>query len=486
MDKKQVAAGMAWSFSGNAISLGVNFIVSIILARLLMPEAFGLVAVTMIFINIALQFFASGFGSALIQKKDADETDYSTIFYFNLVFSVALFVLIYFLAPVFAGMFDDSSYDNAKLIQILRVTSVSVIALGVTSVQRSIVIKNLQFRKLFFVDLSAAVLSGTVGVVMAYSGFGVWALVWQTVTSSAVTVAVLTGLGGWRPKAAFSWQRLKPLFSYGWKLTASSFLTTIYTETSSLVIGLEYQAADLAYFKKGMRFPQLIVSNVLAAINIVLFPAMSKLETIQEQKAFLRHANRLSTFIVFPVVLGLAGVGGNLVTVLLTDKWADSVVFLQIACIAFFLQPIAMTNLQALKAIGMSGRYLLLDIIKKAVGFSLIITAVILKKGPVFIALADVAAAAVALVVSMIPVARHIGYGMGEQIKDVMPQTLLAILMTAVVYFVGLIPLNINLVFVLQILTGVLFYAGSAYLLKMPEFRECLALLKRKKTVKEE
>ena len=274
-------------------------------------------------------------------------------------------------------------------------------------------------------------------------------------------------------------KKLKPLFRYGSKFMLSSVLITLYADTNSLIIGNKYSAEDLAFYQKGTNFPKLLAMNIITAINTSLFPVMSKIDDPETLKNIVRRFNRLSAFVLTPMMFGFAAVANSFVEVVLTEKWMQCAVFLQICCFSYAIQPLGMSSLQYLRATGKATEYLVLDIIRKAISIILVILAVVFKKGIIGIALADVIANFVAIFVNMFPGKRHVGYKVTEQIFDVLPKFALSAIMFVVVYFVGLINLPTIVIFLLQIVTGVSIYCVLAYLLRMRELGEVMRLLKK-------
>ena len=471
--KNKVIFGALWSFGERISSQAVSFIVSIILARLLAPEAFGAVALVFVFINVVNVFALGGFGNSLIQKKDADNIDFSTVFWFNLAFSSILYLLIYVSAPLIS-----SFYRIDYLTPIIRVMGVRIIIASLDSVQRAYVSREMKFKRFFYSTLIGTILSAIIGVAFAYLGYGIWALVWQSLSGTIINALVLWFTVKWRPSLFFSFSRLKSLFSFGWKLLMSSLLSTVYVELTDLLIGKYYGSADLAFFNRGKKFPQLFVTQINSSIDAVLFPAMSKHQNdIQKLKSDVRYSIRFSTFCLFPFLFGLAAIAHDLIVLLLTEKWIDSTIYLQIACISFVTLPIGMANIQAIKALGRSDIYLKLDIIKKIVGVSML--CIFLREGVIAIAIAEALSNFIGLVPNIWPNKKLLNYTPLDILKDVAPSVLLSSVMFGFVVILGGwldFPLFIKLG--IQTLFGFLCYAGLAYIFK------CQTLFEIFKTIK--
>ena len=294
MENKKVLNNFIWRFMERIGAQGVTFIVSIVLARLLDPSLYGTVALVTVFTAIMQVFVDSGFGIALVQKKDADDLDFSTVFYFNIVMCVALYGVMFLIAPLIAAF-----YEIPELTAIVRVSSFSLVISGVRSIQQSYVSKNMLFKRFFYSTIGGTIVSAVVGIWMAFAGFGVWAIVAQNLVNLAAGTVILWVTVRWRPKWMFSLNRLINLFSYGWKLLVSALLDTVYKDIRQLIIGKLYTTDDLAFYNKGTQFPQLIVTNVNSSIDSVLLPAMSSEQDNRERvKAMTRRAIKTSTYII--------------------------------------------------------------------------------------------------------------------------------------------------------------------------------------------
>lgn len=469
-----------WTFMERLAPQGVGLIISIILARLILPEEYGVIAAVTIFTSIASTFVTGGFGSALIQKKDSDDLDFSSMLVFNTGFSLLLYAAIYLLAPYLVVLLNES-FDYNLLIKALRILGIGILFSSFNSFYRSILVKRLLFKKVFLVSISGTVLSAIVGIYMAYRGFGVWALVAHSLLSHFVNSVMFVILSDWHPKLQFSYNRLKPLVLYGGKLMISSLLTKLYSDVSSLVIGNRYASDDLAYYRKGLNFPRLIVANIMAAINTALFPIMVTLKGKEEFKKYVKQFNQYSMFIISPMMLGLAAVSTTFVSLLLTDKWLPCVPFLQIACLDYAIQPIGIANLQYWKASGRATLYLVVDIIKKVIGIGLLIIAVALQKGAVSIALVALISSIIGVIITLYPAKKYIDYSISEQIRDIAPPFILSIIMCLAVTGLGMI-LNTSLLIklILQIMFGIMIYVGGSVIFKVKGFWEIIYFVKLK------
>lgn len=359
--KQKIVSGVFWQGLERSGSQGISIAVSIILARLLAPEEFGIIALLMVFISLCNSFIDSGFGAALIQKKDADEIDFCTVFFFNIVAGILLYGLLFISAPWVAKF-----YDSTNLSLFLRVMALMLIINSFTAIQRTILNKRMLFHLSFRINWIALIVSGTTGVLMAYRGCGVWSLIVQQLTNAGFVCLLLWFFVHWRPRLMFSWQRAKSLFQFGWKLLISGFLDTLYHDLYSIVISKISNLADLSYYNRGRSMPSIGMGVINTTIGSVLFPAFAEL---QDDRRKMRDLTKRSLhcimFAVIPVLTMLFVLAEPLVKILLTDKWLPSVIYMQLCCITFFFWPFHTVNLAVIKSCGRSDLFLLLEIIKK-------------------------------------------------------------------------------------------------------------------------
>lgn len=472
--RKKVFSGFIWRFMERIGAQGVGFIVSMFLARFLTPEDYGQVALVTVFITILNTFALSGIGTSLIQKKDTDELDYSTVFHFNIVFSILLYGILFLCAPLI-GMF----YNDSSLVLLVRVLGISIIISGANNVQRSYVSKTMQFKRFFLSTIIGTLVSGVVGIMMAYKGMGTWSIVGQQLTNQVIDTVILWFTVGWRPQKKFSFSRLKVLYSFGWKLLVSSLIDTVYTNLYSLVIGKFYDANTLGLYNKGVQFPNLIVSNVNGPIQSVLLPAMSyEQDNKKRVKDMTRRSIVTSSFFIFPMMIGMAAVAKPMVILLLTEKWVACVPFVQISCITLAFYPIHIANLQAINAMGRSDIFLKLEIIKKIVGLGLLIAAV--PFGVYVMVWFKALSSLIATFINAYPNKKLLGYSYLEQIKDLLPAILSASMMGIVVWGIELLNLNVVVTIVIQMILGIAVYLGIAKIFKFECLEYLVRMLKRK------
>lgn len=474
-----VFKNLLWKLLERFGTQSLQFIIQIILARLLFPSDYGMLALVVIFITIANVFVQSGLSTSLIQKKEVDQVDYSSVLYVSLGIAGILYVVLYFSAPLIA-----SFYDNESLILILRVVALTLFPGAFNSIQNAIISRTMQFKRLFYSSVGAGITSGIVGIWLAYLGYGIWALVFQQLTNQICITLILSFTVKWRPTLQFSFERVKVLYSFGWKLLVSSLIDTTYRDLRSLIIGKVYTPAMLGYYNRGQQFPQLIITNINGSIQSVMLPALAAQQDYTDRvKSMMRRSIVTSSFIVFPLMVGLAVVAKPLVLLLLTEKWLPSVPFLQIFCFSYALWPIHTANLQAINAMGRSDIFLKLEIVKKILG--LVILAVSLPFGVYYLALGQVVSGIISSFINAFPNKKLLNYGYGEQIKDILPSLLLSLVMGVIVYlllYLGFSPLVTMLI---QIVVGVVVYVGLAVLFKLECFtylvQTVLSLIKSKR-----
>lgn len=459
-NKNKVVSNMIWRFAERCGAQGVAFIVSLVLARLLDPETYGIVALVTVFTAILQVFVDSGMANALIQKKNADDLDFSTAFYFNLTVCIVLYLGMFFAAPLIADF-----YNMPDLTPVVRVLSLTIVVSGVKNVQQAYVSRHLKFKLFFFATLGGTVGAAIIGIIMAYCGMGVWALVTQQLFNVILDTIILWITVKWRPKAMFSMERLKGLFGYGWKLLVSGLLDTVYNNVRQLIIGKFYSSADLAFFNKGKQFPNLIITNINTSIDSVLLPVISTAQDdLTRVKAMTRKAIKTSSFVIWPLVMGMAACAEPIVRILLTDKWLPCVFYLQIFCFTYGFWPVHTANLNAIKAVGRSDIFLKLEIQKKIIGVISILVA--LPFGVQAIAIAYGLTSPINALINSRPNRSLLNYGYREQIIDMLPSMLLSGFMGVVVYFMNWININIYLLLLLQVIVGVAIYVGGAYIFK--------------------
>ena len=472
IEKNTVISSLIWKFLERGGVQGIQFTISIILARLLVPDDYGIVALISIFIQIASVFVQNGFGTALIQKKEYDDCDFSSIFYLNLLVATICYFLLFFAAP-----FISRFYNKEILIPVIRVISLSLFFGAINCVQGAYVSKTMQFKRFFYSNIGAVLGSGIIGIILAYNNFGVWSLVIQQLLNDFLSTVILWVTVKWRPKLLFSFSRVKSLFSFGWKLLCSGLLDTVFRNIYNLIVGKIYDSQILGFFNRGHQFPQVIASNLDGSIQSVMLPTLSaNNENPSEVKRITRRSISTSAFVLMPCMFGLAAVAEPLVKVLLTEKWLPCVPFLQLACISYALYPIHTANLTGINALGRSDIFLKLEILKKCVTvLNILIT---LPLGIYAMAIGQVVSGFISTFINAYPNKKLMGYSYFEQWKDLIPSFVISILMAGVVWIMNFISITPLLLLIIQIIVGIIVYVVLAKLFKLEVYNYFVNTLK--------
>ncbi len=471
-NKKAVTGNLFWRFAERVLAQFVAFLVSIVLARILDPDAYGTIALITVFTRIMQVFVDSGLGTALIQKKDADDVDFSTVFYTNITLCTVMYLLICAAAPAITRF-----YKGIVPVPLIRVLGLTVLISGVKNVQQAYVSRKMIFRKFFFATLGGTIVAGIAGVLMALNGFGVWALVAQQIINLTIDTIILWLTVKWRPIKAFSFERLKELFGFGWKILVSTLIDTTYKDIRQLIIGKVYTAKDLAYFNQGQRMPALIINNVNKSIDSVLLPAMSKVQEDREHvKSMTRRSIMVSVYIMAPLMIGLAAIGEPLVKLMLTDKWLPMVPYMRIYCVTYLFWPIHTANLNAIKAMGRSGIFLKLEILKKAIGLAVMLYA--MRISVMAMAYSMILTSVTSQIINSWPNRKLLNYRYLEQLRDILPSVALSVAMGFTVYQIGRLNINIILVLIIQVVIGAAIYLGGSMFLNLEPYKYVLDIVK--------
>lgn len=465
--KTTVLSSLFWKFMERVGVAGAMLVIQIVLARLLLPEDYGVIALIAVFIAVAQIFVESGLNTALIQKKNVDDLDYSSVFYLSLGLAVILYGILFITSPFIAAF-----YENDLLIPVLRVLGLTLFFGAVNSIQNAVIAREFKFKKLFVSSFSSVIISGAIGITIAYLGYGVWALVAQQLISNIAICIIMWMTVKWRPKLLFSFTRVKELFSFGWKLLVSAQLNTIYGNISTLVIGKLYPTNMLGYYSQGKQYPSTLVTSIDSSIQAVMLPTYAKNQDDKVAvKLIMRRALVTSSFIILPAMAGLAAVAEPLILVMLTEKWLMAVPFLQIFCCVFAMYPIHTVNLQAINGIGRSDVFLKLEIVKKVLGLATL--AVTIPIGIYAMALGSIFTGVVSTFINAFPNKKLLNYSPLEQWMDIMPSLGLSALMFGVVYLITFLPIPLLAMLFIQIPLGIVLYFGMAKLFKL----ECLTYI---------
>ena len=463
--KQKTISGFFFKLMERGASQLVSFAVQIILARILVPEEFGTVALLNVMMLVLSVFVTYGFGNSLIVNKDSDNLDFSTCLYFGIGLSFVTYFIVYFLSTYISVFF----YDNEELGILIKVMSLYLPIAAVNTVQQAFIAKNMQFRLSFYATFVGTVLSGIVGITMAYSGFGVWALIAQYLSNSLFGTITLWFLSKWRPILAFSFQRLKKIYDYGWKILAVGLVDTLFGQIQSLVIAKKYSRSDLAYYNRGTSFPGFGMAFIEPTISEVLFPALSSCNDDQVMmKAVTRRVIKSSTFIVCGIMCLLAAIAKPLVITLLTEKWLDCVVFFQIGCMGNLFRPLQVINTCVIRASGRSGLLLKLDLLKKGIGIVLLFTS--MKYGVIAIAWSLFLTNFISTIINIYPNRDILKYGYLEQIKDVIGIIFMGLTMFVIIWLVTFISINSFTMLLIQLVLGCLLYCFLARIFKLESY----------------
>ncbi len=464
--KQRALGGVIWKFLEKIGKLLIQFCIEIVLARLLMPEDYGIVALITTFITVSDVVIHHGFTSALIQKKQADDIDYSSVFYANLFMAVVMYVILFIGAPFVADF-----YKQPNLVEIMRVLSLNILIGAFCAVHNSIMARRLEFRKSFFRNISNIITQGIVGITLAYMNFGVWALVYSKLAGTLVGCIVLSVTVKWMPKKMFSFKRLRSLFSYSSKVLGRNLLNSVFNNIHPLIIGKFFAKSELGYYQRGQQIPQVAMTAIDGSINEVMFPTLSKFQDdILRLKNALRRSMQLSMFVVLPAMCGLIVVAKPLTLILLTEKWLPSVPFMQLSCVVCMFWPLS-ARTHALNAIGRSDVTLKMTIIAKII--TLIFIFICIRFGIYAIMLGSIFTSIVTMGITSHYVNKYIHYSFKELAIDLLPTVGISLLMMIVVYLISLFNLNIWITLCLQIVAGIFVYFGLARLFKF----ECLEYL---------
>ncbi len=465
-ENKSVFGGLAWSFAERISAQLVSTVVGIVLARILMPEDYGLISIVMVFITLCDVFVTTGFCSAVVQKKEVDETDFNTAFYLSLATSLVLYLILFFAAPVISKM-----YQIPLLSPVIRVLGIRLVITALNAIQQSYIRRKMRFRQLFIANIWGTLLSCAVGIAMAYAGFGVWALVAQYMTNSVIGTVVLHFVCGWRPRIQFSVKKAREIFSFGWKVLCTYLVSTLQNDIRSLVVGKVFGPTDLAYFDQGKKYPSLLVNNVNSSLNRVMLPAFSrKQDETDEFRAMLRKSVRTGMFIIVPIMMGLLAVAETFVSVVLTDKWMQIVPFLRIFCVIYMTRPLEEMCHQAVIALGRSDISFKIMILINVTALSTVLLAVFVFHSVLLMAVLSLLNAFVSIVCFLIATNKLVGYRFKDQLVDVLPTILISFIMCVVVYFVHFIPLSQIAVLFIQILVGIGVYCLLSHVCKMEAY----------------
>ena len=472
--KEKATKGVLWSTLERFSVQGVQFFLMIFMARLLTPNDYGLIGMLSIFLAIAQSLIDSGFSQALIRKQNRTEIDKSTVFYFNIVVSGALYLILFISAP-----YVSDFYNEPELKSIMRAMCLTIVIGSFSIVQYALLTINVDFKKIAKISLISISISGVIGVLLAYKGLGVWAIVYQSLLNSIINCCLIWILAKWKPQKSFSWESFNELFSFGSKLLASGLLDTLYRNIYPLIIGKAFSASDLGYYTRALHFSEFPSSNVTGVLQKVTYPILCSIQNNDDRlRDIYRRFLKMSAFIVFPLMTGLAAVSHPFINLIIGEKWSFCAVLLQIICFNMMWYPIHAINLNLLQVKGRSDLYLRLEFIKKIVGIIIIIITVPL--GLVAMCYGGVTSSLICLFINTYYTGKLINVSFFMQMRDLLPTFILSIAMFIIILYTIHFISNIFLQLFIGIVIGMITYIGSSYILKFNELKEVLSILKRK------
>ena len=472
--KQKTVKGVFWSSVERFSVQGIQFLVMIIMARLLTPKDYGLVGMVAIFIAVAQSLVDSGFSQALIRKQNRTETDNSTVFYFNIVVGVLLYFILFAIAPWVADF-----YDSPELTALMRVVCLSVVFNSLVVVQRALLTVNIDFKTQAKASLTAAVVSGIVGIGMAYSGFSYWSIVTQQLVNLGLNTLLLWLFARWRPQWTYSWNSFRELFTFGSKLMASGLLDVVYRNMYLLVIGKVFTASSLGYYTRANQFAEFPSSNLTSIMQRVTYPVLCQIQDDDERLALIyRRFLRVSAFLIFPLLVGLSAVAEPFILLLLKDQWLFASTLLQIICFGMMWYPIHSINLNLLQVKGRSDLFLKLEIIKKII--AVIILCITVPMGLVAMCVGQIFSSIICLIINTHYTGKLIQVGFLRQMQDLLPTLVLSLTMWGVVYSTISFLTGSLLQLITGIVVGVIYYIVFAFLFRFPELKELLSIIRRK------
>lgn len=464
MEDQGILQGVIWKFMERLGVFSTQFVVQIILARILAPSDYGTLSIMLVFTTVSNVIIQSGFNAGLIQRKDVSENDYSTVLWISLGIALVLYVLIFCMAP-----FLSAVYQLPALTKPLRVIAVGMFPGAINSIQIAKVSKEFDFKKLFYSNISGIFVSGMIGISIALHGGGIWALVAQNIMNLLISCCVMYFMVRIKFRFFIDLRRLKIFLAYGWKLIVSGVLNTVSEQLNGLIIGYKYTTETLGFYTRGMQFPNYGITIVEGTMTGVLLPSLSKVQDDKmSRKKVMKSALSLSTYIVFPLMAGLAAASEHLVMLVLSDKWIGCVGYLKIFCVVYALYPVHICNLQALNSVGRSDLYLAIEIIKKIYTLSLSVLMLLLFDTPMAIAIGALALSPVGWFVNAYPNKKIMGYGFWEQLKNLFPNMALSVSMYMMLEWINFLDIGYATI-IIQMLVGVVYYIAVSKIFKLKQ-----------------
>lgn len=469
--KKEALKGTGWSAIERFSTQGISFLVQLILARLVMPEDYGVIAMLAIFLQIAQVFIDSGFANALIKKIDCSEEDYSTVFYYNLAVAVLIYCLFFFAAPLVSRF-----YDVPILTDVMRVISITLIINALCIVQRTKLVKRIDFKTQTKVSILSVVLSGFIGILLAYKGYGVWALCLQSILNSLFQFILLSLYVRWLPKMVFSKKSFAEMFSYGSKLLGASIISVIYSNLYTIVIGKRFSSETLGYYSRADQFVKFPSTNIAAIISKVSLPVLSLIQNEDEKLSYAyRQIIKYSSFIIFPLMIGLIAVAKPFILVVLSEKWIGVVPIMQILCLGFMVDHLSVLNLNLLYVKGRTDLVLKLEIVKKVI--AVIILFATLPFGVITMCWGKVSYDFIAVLINSYYTKKLINLSIARQYLDILPYFVASIILFGLVFLINSFITNEVVQLILGVIVGGAFYSVVSVIFFRPEVKDVISMV---------
>lgn len=471
-------SGIIWKTMERYCVLGIQFVLQIVLARIIDPDAYGVIAIAGIFIGLSSVFVQKGFALSIVQRKETSQDDVSSVFFISLFIAAFFYALIFLISPWVADFFE-----MPQLKSLLRVMAVCIFPGAYSSIQNALLSRQINFKAVFFASTTSVSVSGGIAIILALKGAGVWALVFQHVTNSFVVVTMQYIQLRWKPKLVLNLHSVSKYWKFGWKVLLQGLIDELFVEMRTFVIGKAYTTTDLSFYNRGRHFPHLLMNSINGSLSSVLLPVFSKIQDNKEaMSSLLRTAIRSSCFILFPLLTIIACCAHNLVLVLLTEKWLPCVVYIQLFCIYFATWAITTPEARAILALGRSGLVLKLEIVRKI--FDILSIIIALRLGVFAIALSAVAVQLISVLLYVSPTKRHIGYSFRQTISDLTPIMLLSIVVGGIVIGLGMIVNNSIICLILQVCIGIIVYIILARLFRLSSYSYLVSKIPEKLFIK--
>lgn len=473
--QKKTLSGVIWGFTENFMLQIIQFFIGIFMARMLTPGDYGMVGMLSIFMAVSQSLINSGFNNALTRKIDRTEVDFSTVFYFNIVVGILLYFIIFFAAPYIAAF-----YHTPLLSDLTKIVALPLIFNSLCIVQQARLTIKMDFKTQAKISVTSSIITGVSGLVMAYSGFGVWTLAYSAVIGAVVRCVLMWILTHWYPLWTYSWQSFRELFSYGSKLLVSGLIDTIYNNIYPIIIGRLFSAKELGYYSRGYSYATLPSTTVTGLLSRVTFPLLCEIQNDDEcLSRIYRKLLRLSAFVVFPIMLGFAALAHPVIVTMITEKWEPCVPYLQVLCLALMWYPIHALNLNLLQVKGRSDLFLRLEFIKKIIGLSVIF--ITYPFGVFAMCIGSVCSSLLCLVINTYYTGKLIHVGFLVQIRDLLPTILYALSMAILAYGASALVETYWLKIIVGVITGIIYYPLVAYITHSSELSYLISLVKKRK-----